>query len=208
MKYKLYKHKFYIYFLNLVTLIFCCFQLHSQNKLDIKFKIDASKWYFMEYKVPKYYFGITVKGSYVDNKDFIQSSFIHGIKHKSHNIVIAFALLTSKPDNTPRGIRIREVFGNPYAINLKAINSEADTILSKVKHIDSIQFKKLNADRGVTYNMKIDNKFMNLYSRCKKVELYKDNVGRAEILFFYNKGDDVLVEEEIKRTWGMLKFKP
>jgi hypothetical protein len=56
--------------------------------------------------------------------------------------------------------------------------------------------------------MKIDNKFMNLYSRCKKVELYKDNVGRAEILFFYNKGDDVLVEEEIKRTWGMLKFKP
>ena len=40
-----------------------------------------------------------------------------------------------------------------------------------------------------------------------KIELYKDNWGRVEILFFYNKGDDALVDEEINRTWGMLKFK-
>ena len=33
------------------------------------------------------------------------------------------------------------------------------------------------------------------------------NVGRAEILFFYNKGDDSLVNEEIEKTWGKLKFK-
>jgi hypothetical protein len=208
MKYKFNKHQFCIFFLNFVTLICCVFQLYSQNKFDSKFKNNASKWYYMEYKVPKNYFGMAVKGIYIDNKDFIQSSFIHEIKHKHHDIVIAFALLTSKPDNTSRGIRIREVFGSPDMINLKAINNEADTTLSKVKYIDTVQFKKLNADRGVTYNMKMDNKYKHVYTRCKKVELYKDNVGRAEILFFYNKGDDALVDEEIEKTWGMLKFKP
>jgi hypothetical protein len=54
--------------------------------------------------------------------------------------------------------------------------------------------------------MKIENKYMGIYGRCKKIELHKDNVSRAEILFFYNKGDDALVDEEIERTWGMLKF--
>jgi hypothetical protein len=188
-------------------MIFSCSYLQAQNKYDKKFKKDASKWYYMEYNVPRNYFGIAVKGFYVDNKDFIQSSFIHSIKHKHLDIVIAFALLTSKPDNTPRGIRIREVFGNPYAINLKAINNEADLSLSKVKYIDTTQFKKLNANRGITFNMKLDNKYRNIYSRCKKIEVYKDNVGRAEILFFYYKGDDALVDEEIEKTWGMLKFK-
>lgn len=171
-------------FLIVFMMIYSGLFLQAQNKYDYKFKKEASKWYYMEYNVPKNYHGIAVQGFYVDNKDFIQSSFIHSIKHKYLDIEIAFALLTSKPDNTPRGIRIREVFGNPYAINLKAINNEADLSLSKVKYIDTIQFKKLNADRGITFNMKLDNKYRHLYSRCKKVELYKDNVGRAEILFF------------------------
>lgn len=206
------KHKYSIQkrvetFLIFFALIYSGLFLQAQNKYDYKFKKDARKWYYMEYNVPRNYFGISVKGFYVDNKDFIQSSFIHSIKHKYLDIEIAFALLTSKPDNTTRGIRIREVFGNPYAINLKAINNEADLSLSKVKYIDTIQFKKLNADRGITFNMKLDNKYRHLYSRCKKVEIFKDDIGRAEILFFYNKGDDALVDEEIEKTWGMLKFK-
>jgi hypothetical protein len=48
---------------------------------------------------------------------------------------------------------------------------------------------------------------MGIYARCKKIELYKDNVGKVEILFFYNKKDDALVDKEIEKTWGMLKFK-
>ena len=194
-------------FLIVFILVFNCFFFQAQNKLDKKFKIDANKWNDVEYQVPKNYYGIVVKGFYIANKDFIQSSFYHGIKNKRHNIVVGFALITAKPDNTPRGIRIREFSGDPGRINLKAIAVETDTTLSKMKYIDTIQLKKVNANRGVVYNMKIVNNYMGIYARCKKIELYKDNCGRVEILFFYNKGDDALVDEEINRTWGMLKFK-
>lgn len=208
MFHKLSIHKWFEFYLIVIVLFFNSFSILAQNKLDKKFIHTASKWYHMEYQVPKNYYGIDVKKAYVDNKNFIQSSFIHGIKHKKHAIVITFALITAKPDTTPRGIRIREASGDPGRFNLKAIASEADTELSELKYIDTLQFKKVNADRGVLYNLKIIKKYMGIYSRCKKLILYKNEWGRAEILFFYNKGDDKLVEEEIKRTWGMLKFKP
>lgn len=200
-------HYRFEFYLILIVLFFNCFSIQAQNKLDEKFKSDANKLYHMEYSVPKYYRGINVKQSYVANNDYIQSSFIHGIKHKNHAIVISFALIISKPDLSTRGKRIREVSGDSGRINLNAIASEIDNEISELKYVDTLQFKKVNADRGVLYNLKMNNKYMKIYSRCKKLILYKNEWGRAEILFFYNKGDDKLVEEEIKRTWGMLKFK-
>lgn len=194
-------------FLIVFALIYSGFSLYAQNQLDEKFKIDANKWNDVEYQVPKNYHGIVVKGFYIDNKDFIQSSFIHGLKNDRHNIVVGFALITAKPDTTPRGIRIREVSGDPGRINLRAIASEVDTTLSKVKHLDTLQLKKVKADSGVIYNLKINKKYMGIYTRCKKIILYKSEWGRIEILFFYNKCQDALVDEEIKKTWGMLKFK-
>jgi hypothetical protein len=205
-------HKFRIQtgfetFLIVFTLIYNGFFLQAQEQLDQKFKENANKWYYMEYQVPKDYHGIVVEHCFSPNEDFIQSALHHSIKCKKHNIVVAFALITAKPDNTPRGIRIREALGDPARINLEAIANEADTILSKTKYLDTLQLKKVNANRGVIYNMRMNNKYIGTYARCKKVEIYKDNVGRAEILFFYNKGDDALVDEEIENTWGMLKFK-
>ncbi len=207
MQYKLRTQKKFKTFFIAFILIFNCFFLQAQNKLDKKFKIDANKWNDVEYQVPKNYYGIVVKQFYIANKDFIQSSFYHGIKNKRHNIVVGFALITAKPDTTPRSIRIREASGDPGKINLKAIAVEVDSTLSKMKYIDTLQLKKVNANRGVIYNMKMAHKYMGIYAICKKIELYKDNWGRVEILFFYNKGDDALVDEEINRTWGMLKFK-
>jgi hypothetical protein len=194
-------------FLIVFTLIYSGFPLQAQNQLDKKFKEYANKWNDIEYKVPKNYRGIVVKGFYITNKDFIQSSFIHGLKNNRHNIVVGFALITAKPDTTPRGLRIREVSGDPGRINLKAIASEVDTTLSKIKYLDTLHLNKVKADSGVIYNMKISTKYMGIYTRCKKIVLYKSEWGRTEILFFYNKGDDALVDEEIEKTWGMLKFK-
>ncbi|WP_155960826.1 hypothetical protein [Flavobacterium daejeonense] len=194
-------------FLIVFALIYNGFYLQAQNQLDEKFKEYANKWNDIEYQVPKNYRGILVKGFYVTNKDFIQSSFIHGLKNDRHNIVVGFALITAKPDTTPRGLRIREVSGDPGRINLKAIASEVDTILAKVKYLDSLHLNKVKADFGVIYNMKMSAKYMGIYARCKKIILYKSERGRTEILFFYNKEDEVLVDEEINKTWGMLKFK-
>ena len=161
----------------------------------------------MLYQLPKNYQGIAVQGFYIANKNNLQSDLEYGVKSKKHKIVIAFALVKAIPTNTTRGKRIREVSGDPGKINEGVITLEADTLLSKVKYLDTLYLNKVRADSGVIYNMKISTKYMGIYARCKKIMLYKSEWGRTEILFFYNKGDDALVDEEINRTWGMLKFK-
>lgn len=188
-------------------LVFNIFSLHGQGNLDKKFKKFADR-HDMEYQIPKNYVGIKVAYGYSPNTDFLQSRLDHSIKSKKRAVAVVFALMSTKPDDTPRGRRIREVLGNPDKINLGAIAVEIDTTLSKMKYLDTLQLKKVNANRGIIYNLKVSNKYCGVYPLCKKIILHKDHVGRAEIFFFYNKGDDVLVDDEINKTWGMLKFKP
>ena len=189
------------------TLVFSSFSLQAQKQLDDNFKKNADKYYGMNYQVPRDYHGIAVESFYLPDEEHLQSAIQHCIKYEKHNIVVAFALVINKRDDSPRGKRMREVFGNPDLINLGSIANQIDSTLSKMKYLDTIQLKKVNANRGVIYNTKIINKYMGIYGRCKKIELYKDNMGRVEILFFYKKGDDALVDKEIEKTWGMLKFK-
>lgn len=199
--------KVFNFFLIVFSLIYSGISLHAQNKLDKKFKKDSNKLYDMLYQLPKNYHGIAVQGFYIANKNNLQSDLEYGLKNEKHKIVVAFALVKSIPTNTPRGKRIREVSGDPGKINQEVITIEADTLLSKIKYLDTLQLKKVNADSGVIYNMKISNKYMGIYARCKKIILYKSEWGRTEILFFFNKNDDTLVDKEIEKTWGMLKFK-
>lgn len=196
------------FFFVVVFLILNNFLLYSQTKSDVRFKKYASK-NDLEYQIPKSYFGIEVEGigSYDPRAGYLQSSLMYSIKSRTHTIVVAFSIMSTKPDNSPKGIRIKEVFGDQNKISKEILANQADTTLSKVKYLDSLQLKKVNADRGAIYNIRINNKYMSVYGRCKKIELYKDDVGRAEILFFYNKGDDALVDDQINKTWGMLKFK-
>lgn len=194
-------------FLIVFTIIYSGISLQAQNKYDNKFKKDANKFYDMFYQLPKNYHGIAVQGFYIGSNNNLQSDLQYGIKNKKHKIVIAFALVKSIPTNTPRGKRLRELSENPGKLNESVIDLEADTLLGKVKYLDTIFLNKVKADSGVIYNLKINSKYMGIYARCKKITLYKSEWGRTEILFFYNKGDDALVDSEIEKTWGMLKFK-
>lgn len=205
---KLKKEKGFRLFWIMFVLVFSDFSLQAQNQLDINFKGNTDKYYNMEYQVPKDYHGIEVRHFplYYDKK-YIRSSFNYGIKHKKHAILVVFALIIPIPPETPRSEHARKILGDPSIINLEAIASEIDTTFSKMKYLDTLQLKKVNTNKGVIYNMKINVKYMGVYGRCKKIELYKEDIGRVEILFFYNKGNDALVDEEINRTWGMLKFK-
>lgn len=90
----------------------------------------------------------------------------------------------------------------------KWLSSEVDTRFSNKNLIGVPQLKKMNANRGYLYNLKVrKNLYLGIYPRCKKLIAYKDNVGRVEILFFYKYGQDDIVKKEIEKTWGMLKFK-
>ena len=194
-----------IYFL---VLLFFSIGIKAQDQLDENFKKNADKYYNIEYQIPTDYYGIIVEHCplyFSDNN--MQSSLVYSIKNDKLNFEVAFSIIIAKPLGTPRSKRAREILGDPGRINIEAINNESDTILPKVEHLDTLHLKKVNADRGVIYNLKVDYKYRGIYAKCKKIALYKDNMGRVEILFFYNKGDDALVDEEIEKTWGMLKFK-
>lgn len=196
------------FFLIIFTVIFNSFSIKAQNQLDDNFKINADKYYNIEYQIPTDYYGIIVEHCplyFSDNN--MQSSLDYSIKNDKLNFEVAFSIIIAKPLGAPRSKRAREILGDPGRINIEAINNESDTILSKVEHLDTLHLKKVNADRGVIYNLKVDYKYRGIYAKCKKIAFYKDNMGRVEILFFYNKGDDVLVDKEIEKTWGMLRFK-
>lgn len=196
-------------FLVVFTLVFNGISLFAQNQLDDNFKKKADKYYNIEYQIPINYHGIKVEHFplYFSVEKHIRSSFDHGIKNDKLNVVVTFSLLIAKPLETPRSKHAREIIGDLSVINPKEIINQADITLSKMKYLDTLQLNKVNADCGVIYNLKINIKYMEIYARCKKIELYKDNVGRVEILFFYNKKEDALVNEEIEKTWGMLRFK-
>jgi hypothetical protein len=139
--------------------------------------------------------------------DVHQSEFYIATINNDNEIMICIATIAY-----PKGVTRAEKFliatEDMNHISQKALAAAMDTRLSKMSLVGSSYLKKINADRGYVYNIKVQGKYLGIYPRCKKIEVYKDNIARAEILFFYNYGQDDLVKQEIKKTWGMLKFKP
>ena len=87
------------------------------------------------------------------------------------------------------------------------LESEADSTQSIPLKIEEEKLKNINADNGYVYNMKIIYPYLNKYNLCRKIVIHKDNVSNAEILFFYTKKDQDKIDEAIKYTWPLLRFK-
>jgi len=70
------------------------------------------------------------------------------------------------------------------------------------------QIEALNADTVVIFHVKIDEDraFQGKYTHCKSVVMHKDYTGFSVILYFHHEGNKHLVDDEIARTWGVLKF--
>ena len=138
--------------------------------------------------------------------DFHQSPFYITIINNDNQIMTCISTMAyPKPINKISRYLIANVDLNH--ISEKALALQIDTRLGKMSMVGPNNIKKLNAHRGYLYNIKVKDKYLGIYPRCKKLEIYKDNIGRAEILFFYKYGQDEIVMKEIGKTWGMLKFK-
>ncbi|MCD0472329.1 hypothetical protein [Flavobacterium sp. JAS] len=85
--------------------------------------------------------------------------------------------------------------------------TEADSSVSIPIKIDDTNLKKLNADNGYIYNMKIIYPYLEKYTYCKKLLIHKDNFYRAEVLYFYTKKEIDNVDGIIQETSKMLQFK-
>lgn len=161
----------------------------------------------LELHLPDNFYRITPPGNYPPiHPDFEESPFLIGLVNHNNKIMITISM-TSYPKLIGKINKYLIATVDMNHISKKALAAQIDVRLGKMSLVGPNNIKKLNADRGYLYNIKVQGKYLGIYPRCKKLEIYKDNVARVEILFFYNYGQDEIVMKEIGKTWGMLKFK-
>jgi hypothetical protein len=189
----------------LLLFFFCSSFINAQKKtFDKMFKhhLEIDKLTFCK---PKSYFSLDSLQNYDPSPEYLHSSLFYSIKNKQNDIIIAFTMSTIREPNE----LLKKMFPKSQEVNsiMPYLITEADSSLSIPVKIDDNNLKKLNADNGYIYNMKIVYPYLNKYSLCKKVLIHKDNISNAEILYFYTKKDEYTVDQVIQETLGMLKFK-
>ncbi|MBA0882571.1 hypothetical protein [Flavobacterium undicola] len=191
-----------------VFIFFIVFNMHSQSYLDEYDQLFVKKAKIINYHRPDNYFYIRPIDSYFEIYPTIQQSQCNiSMINGDNQIMITVAMIPYPKGNTraQKYLIATEDLNRPHK---KWLYSEMDIHFSNTNLIGVSQLKKINADRGYLYNLKVrKNLYLGIYPRCKKLIVYKDNVGRVEILFFYKYGQDDIVKQEIEKTWGMLKFK-
>lgn len=201
---------FVVRIVNITPLFFLFFFYSTFTNAQGK-SLDKTFKRFLEegqltFSQPEPYFGLDSVQNYDPSPKYLHSLLLYSIKNKQNDIIIAFALIKIVEPNE----LVKKMFPKSQEVNnlMPYLITEADSSVSTPIKIDETNLKKLNADNGYIYNMKIIYPYLNKYTYCKKALIHKNNVCRAEILYFYTKKeDDKIVDETIKKTWGMLKFK-
>ena len=154
----------------------------------------------------------------------LPSSYLYTIINKENDIIIGmYGLPISKTEYTEQerhvltvmakyynpDIVITEEYFNPNNAWKGAMNGLVDSTATPFLFpVTDDQMKELNADTVIIFQMKIDEDrtFQGKYNRCKYVLMQKDSTGLGTILYFYHDENAHLVDAEIARTWGILRY--
>lgn len=90
--------------------------------------------------------------------------------------------------------------------HLATIANEADESKFKIEHLSKKYSKKICVDEAFIYQLKLDNLFLNSYTKCKVLLLHKKNIADAQVYFFYNDTADQTIEKFIKNNITTLSF--
>lgn len=190
----------------LFFLFFFCptFSNAQKEALDKTFKYFLEEGH-LSFCQPKGYFGVDSVQNYDPSPIYLQSLLLYSIKKNKNDIIIAFSLIKVRKPNE----LLKKMFPKSEEINdlMPYLVTEADSSVSMPIKIDDTNLKKLNADNGYIYNMKIIYPYLEKYTYCKKLLIHKDNFYRAEVLYFYTKKEIGNVDGIIQETSKMLKFK-
>ncbi|WP_026715534.1 hypothetical protein [Flavobacterium daejeonense] len=192
----------------LVFIFMFVFNMQSQSYLDEYDQLFVKEAKIMNYHRPDNYFYISPVSSYFEIYPTIQQSQYNiSMINKDNQIMICVAVI-HYPEGKTRAQKYLIANVDLNRRSKEAIAAEMDNRFSNKNLLSVSHIKKMNANRAYVYNMKVrKNLYLGIYPRCKKLIVYKDNVGRVEILFFYKENQEKIVREEINKTWGMLKFK-
>ena len=220
--------------LNLLAICILCFTAigYGQTQTDtgpvdiehfFNFWINLSG---IEFSMPDGYKKAEVDDTkrYWPTKTKYLASYLHTIINAKHDIMIGmYALPIPKEEYTEKDKKFYRAIARmndpDKVIPDDFFDRNTEWKIPIDQHIDSLaspvyfpisddQKKKLNADTVVMFQMKIDEEraFQGKYNRCRYIVMHKDTTGDGTILYFYNAGNEHLVDEEIHRTWGLLRF--
>lgn len=190
---------------SIVTMIFCLgFSqfLVAQKKNFIDYLPETN----LEYKMPNGYQTLDSPTQQYVPVDGATSAIFYFIQKKS-DILIGFVLIPifkpiSKTDS---------VFFKPYDPNDSfgnTVKSQSDTLHRPLYRYNLNELGKINAEKAVKYNLKMNRVFMNRYNYCIAVAIHRDNIGDGFIYYFFNDKSKNTVHREIETTKYMLKFSP
>jgi hypothetical protein len=137
---------------------------------------------------------------------FILSLIFYAIKNDQKDILIGFAPM--QIFETDKESLTYKIF--PADINknwLVDIHVEADTSVTRPAYFGKEQLNVLNADNAALYQLKMKRTFLEKYTYCKVVIIHKEHVSDAQIFYFYNDSSKDVVDDQIRATNGVLKFK-
>ena len=181
---------------------------HSQSYLDEYDQLFVKEAKIIDYHRPDNYFYVRAVSSYFEiYPNNRQSQSYISMINNDNQIMFSVAVIRYPEGKTraQKYLIATEDLNRPHK---KWLYSEMDIRFSNKNLIGGVpQLKKINANRAYVYNIKVYKLYLGIYPRCKKLIVYKDNVGRVEILFFYKENQEKIVREEINKTWGMIKFK-
>jgi hypothetical protein len=158
------------------------------------------------YTPPPGYAPIDYTGCFSYGKGRMLSLMFYTIRNDRRDVAIGIIIKPLFPPDTA-SLTYRTF---PYDINhawLADVKNERDSTVMPAFYFDRAQASRLNADTVALYQLRMEKTFYGHYTHCKILVMHKKNTGDAEICYFYNDQSRDVVDNEIKTTYGMLKFK-
>jgi hypothetical protein len=188
----------------LLPVIVCCRPDAARAQRDnFQFYLDTAG---LVYTAPPGYTPIDYSGCFSYDKGHMLSLMFHTIRNDERDVAIGIIIKPLfRPDTTSLTYRLFH-----YDVNhawLTDIRNEGDSTVAPAFYFDRAQASRLNADTVALYQLRMEKTFVGHYTHCKILVIHKENTGDAEICFFYNDHSGDMVNNEIKTTYGMLKFK-
>ena len=195
--------QFRLFCLLLPVIVCCCPDLARGQRDNFHFYLDTAG---LVYTPPPGYAPIDYSGCFSYDRGHMLSLMFHTIKNDQRDVAIGIIIKPLFPPDTT-SLTYRHF---PYDVNhawLADVRNEGDSSVAPALYFDRTQASRINADTVALYQLRMEKTFYGHYTHCKILVIHKENTGDAEICYFYNDQSRDMVNNEIKSTYGMLKFK-
>lgn len=158
------------------------------------------------YQQPASYSAIDYTGNFAPDANFFLTRIFLSIKNNTKDLVIGLAPVPIFQDD--KESLTYKLFPSDANKNwLVDIKVEADTSVFKPSYYGKDQLALLNADNAVLYQLKMKQVFLEKYTYCKVLIIHKEHISDTQLFYFYNDSSKDIVDDQIKMTYGVLRFK-